>query len=127
MQSLDRLKSPEPGQLPNAMKNLKVGETYQALVQPTVTKWTGLTSSATQQIKDADGNVVSALIVDVLDAADAPLTKVYTGAPGAGEVKITFDSDGQPLLTFNAAVTAFGIYGVIFPYESVSNQTKELL
>lgn len=127
MQMLARYKRPEPGQLAQVIEALKVGEVFEKQVTPTITRWTGLSSSATQQAKDSDGNLVPVDFTDILDGSDAVLTRIYTGAPAGGEVKITFDSSGYPIFTFNAAVTAFGIMGKVYPKEAKTKQTQELL
>ena len=59
---------------------------------------------------DSDGETpVYGAVGTVTDSSDTALTKVLAGAVGAGEVLVTYDADGRPTLTFNAAVTGYKV------------------
>lgn len=120
------LDTPLTGRTDTALEAVSFGTVLEEITLPKKHAIT-LTSSATYTLKDSKGNAQSARILEVLDASDAPLTKIYTGAPGAGEVKIVYDADYVPTFTFNAAVTAFSFYGPRYPKGFVAAFTRELL
>ena len=71
---------------------------------------TGLTSLAAQPLVDDDGvTPVYGAVGAITDSSDTGLTKILAGAVGAGEVLVTYDADGRPTLTFNAAVTGYKV------------------
>lgn len=96
--------------LADALRCIDLG----ALVAGMVPRWvtySGLTSSATQVLNaatDGSGDSLAATIHAVADSSDAPLA-IVPGGVGAGEVKIAYDAQGVPTLTFNAAVTGFKV------------------
>ncbi len=96
--------------LADALRCIDLG----AFVAGSVPRWvtySGLTSSATQILNaatDGTGDSLAATVHAVADAANAPLAMVPDGV-GAGEVKIAYDAQGVPTLTFAAAVTGFKI------------------
>ncbi|HMV66372.1 MAG TPA: hypothetical protein PKA64_05945 [Myxococcota bacterium] len=120
------LNTPLTGRTDAALEAITFGELIEEIALPKKHAIT-LASSATYTLKDANGRNQPARVLEVLNASNVPLTKIYTGAPGAGEVKIVYDANYVPTFTFNAAVTAFSFYGPRLPYNIVAGLAKELI
>ena len=106
---LDRLNEANPSTLDVAFDQIKIGQIITGLVPRTIVT-TGLTSLAAQVLVDNDGvTPVYGAVGTVTDSSDTGLTKILAGAVGAGEVKVEYDEDGRPTLTFNAAVTGYKV------------------
>ncbi len=105
----DRLRSANIATLINALDKIEFVDIIKGLVPRTIVT-TGLTSLAAQPLLDTDGvTPVYGAVGQVTNSSDVALTKVLAGAVGAGEVLVTYDSDGRPTLTFEAAVTGYKV------------------
>jgi hypothetical protein len=105
----DRLRSSNVHSIANALDKIQFVDIIKGLVPRTIVT-TGLTSLAAQPLVDNDGETpVYGAVGTVTDSSDTALTKILAGAVGAGEVLVTYDSDGRPTLTFNAAVTGYKV------------------
>lgn len=123
---LSALNTPLTGRTDTALESITFGSLIEELALPkkhTIT----MASSDTYSLVDANGRPQPARVMEVLNASNVALTKVYTGSPGAGEVKITYDANYVPTFVFNSAVTTFSFYGPRLPYNIVAGLAKELV
>lgn len=104
----DRLNAANPSEFPARMQEAKIGDILDGLRARLVAR-TGLTSSTTQ-VHNAPGAIIS-----VDDGSAAPLAIIGSGAPGAGEVRVTYDADGLATLEFTGAVTAYDVTCQVLP------------
>lgn len=105
----DRLTLGNIAHLSSALDKVDIVGIIKGLVPRTIVT-TGLTSLAAQPVVEADGTTpVYGSVTAVTDSSDANLLIILSGAVGAGEVLVTYDSDGRPTLTFNAAVTGYKV------------------
>jgi hypothetical protein len=105
----DRLRSANISTLINALDKIEFVDIIKGLVPRTIVT-ADLTSLAAQPLVDNDGETpVYGAVGQVTDSSDTALTKILSGAVGAGEVLVTYDTDGRPTLTFNAAVTGYKV------------------
>lgn len=102
-QALDRA---NPIELADLLREIQLGtlltNLYAALTPRTVAR-TGLTSQA------AHVHSVAGSITAVADSAGTTNLLIVTGAPGAGEVQVNYDSAGLATLTFSGAVTGYQV------------------
>ena len=95
--------------LANGLDAISFVDIIKGLIPRTIVT-TGLESLAAQPLVDSDGETpVYGAVGTVTDSSDTGLTKILAGAVGAGEVLVTYDADGRPALTFNAAVTGYKV------------------
>ncbi len=95
--------------LANGLDAISFVDIIKGLIPRTIVT-TGLDSLAAQPLVDSDGETpVYGAVGTVTDSSDTGLTKILAGAVGAGEVLVTYDADGRPTLTFNAAVTGYKV------------------
>ncbi len=105
----DRLDESNIHFLASALDKAKIGTIIRGLIPRTIVT-TGLTSLAAQPLVDNDGvTPVYGAVGAVTDSSNTGLTKILAGAVGAGEVKVEYDADGRPTLTFEAAVTGYKV------------------
>lgn len=98
-----------PNDQHNMWNKISVGDIIAGMI-PRQTARTGLTLGATQ-VHNIPGQILA-----VTDGADAPLAMITAGAPGAGQVRVTYNaSTGIPTLVFNAALTAYKVTQTVFP------------
>jgi hypothetical protein len=98
-QALDRA---NPVEIADLIRTIGLGSILSALL-PRVVARTGLASSATQ-VHSIPGHISA-----VADSAGTTNLLIVTGAPGAGEVQVTYDADGLATLVFAAAVTGYQV------------------
>ncbi|HVI04133.1 MAG TPA: hypothetical protein VM869_35825 [Enhygromyxa sp.] len=84
------------------------GAILAGLIPRTIAR-TGLASSATQVEPEAGAIFV------VTDTAGTTAYTMVTGTPGAGEVQVTYSSNGVATLVFNSAVTAYNVVKQVLP------------
>ncbi|WP_298622556.1 hypothetical protein [uncultured Zoogloea sp.] len=105
----DHIRKSNIHSLANGLDAIDFVSIVKGLVPRTIVT-TGLTSLAAQPLVDSDGvTPVYGAVGTVTDSSDTGLTKILAGAVGAGEVLVTYDADGRPTLTFNAAVTGYKV------------------
>jgi|JI10StandDraft_1071094.scaffolds.fasta_scaffold37141_2 hypothetical protein len=105
----DHIRKSNIHSLANGLDAIDFVSIVKGLVPRTIVT-TGLTSLAAQPLVDDDGvTPVYGAVGAVTDSSDTGLTKILAGAVGAGEVLVTYDADGRPTLTFNAAVTGYKV------------------
>jgi len=105
----DHIRKSNIHSLANGLDAISFIDLVKGLVPRTIVT-TGLTSLAAQPLVDSDGETpVYGAVGAVTDSSDAPLAKILSGAVGAGEVLVAYDTDGRPTLTFNAAVTGYKV------------------
>jgi len=105
----DRLNTASPGDLPDRFRQLTLGDLIAGLI-PSERTLSGLTSSATH-IHDIPG-----LIVGVALGAVPKAIVLSADTAGAGEVKVTYDSDGLATLVFgDGANTAYTVVATQLP------------
>ena len=105
----DHIRKSNIHSLANGLDATSFVEIIKGLVPRTIVT-TGLTSLAAQPLVDNDGvTPVYGAVGAITDSSDTGLTKILAGAVGAGEVLVTYDADGRPTLTFNAAVTGYKV------------------
>lgn len=105
----DRLRSSNIASIANALDKISFVDIIKGLIPRTIVT-TGLTSLAAQPVVEADGETpVYGSVTAVTDSSDANLLIILSGAVGAGECLVTYDADGRPTLTFNAAVTGYKV------------------
>lgn len=124
----DVLDNALPTNLPDAIREVQLGTLLAGLI-PRLRVYTGLTSAAAQVLNselDGSGDDQAGVILQVNDSSDAPLAIITSGAVGAGECKVEYDSEGVPTLTFNAAVTGFKVLCQFLPagFGTALNVTK---
>mgnify|MGYP006915275056 FL=1 len=105
----DHIRKSNIHSLANGLDAIDFVSIVKGLVPRTIVT-TGLDSLAAQPLVDSDGvTPVYGAVGTVTDSSDTGLTKILAGAVGAGEVLVTYDADGRPTLTFNAAVTGYKV------------------
>lgn len=85
--------------LANGLDAISFIDIIKGLIPRTIVT-TGLDSLTVQPLVDSDGETpVYGAVGAVTDSSDTGLTKILSGAVGAGEVLVTYDADGRPTLT----------------------------
>ncbi len=113
----DALNEANPANIADAFRTVKVGTLLAGLL-PRQRVYAGLTNQAAHVLNselDGTGDDQPAVILQVNDSADAPLSIITSGAVGAGECLVEYDSEGVPTLTFAAAVTGFKVLCQLLP------------
>lgn len=101
----DQLNACNPNLLASTLQRVRLGDVLRGLVARNRTR-SSLSNSASQT------HDVPAAILDVYVAAGTPLTKVAGAAPGAGQVRVEYGTDGIPSFTFAAATTTYTVLEV---------------
>lgn len=108
--------------LPAALSKIGFGELIAGMI-PAWYTYAGLTNQATHVLNaelDGTGDDQAAIVLQVAETGNTPLTIVPDGV-GAGEVKVTYSSEGVPTLEFAAAVTGFKVCMLKLPASLATN------
>lgn len=105
--------------LAHALHAVKLRE----LIAGQIPRWvsrTGLVNQTTQILYTENGQPAVPVgqafqVMAVTLGDDTPLAMIAAGAVGAGEVLVAPDANGVTTFTFNAATTAFKVYGCPIP------------
>lgn len=103
------LNTAQPNDFPAMMNKIRFGDILAGLV-PTRVERTGLDNSATH-VEPSPGMI---LFVDVGGTQQAILTGP-AAAPGANQVRVTYDADGVATLVFGAANTGYFVVRTAAP------------
>lgn len=104
----DSLNAANPNSLPDRLRQISLGDLLAGLIPRWVAR-TSLTSSATH-IHTQPGAIMA-----VADDAGTTNLLIVQGTPGAGEVQISYDSNGLATLVFAAAVTGYKVKQQVLP------------